>query len=102
MDASPAGRRTPPPGPVALPSILDRNNPGQIWQRDHSQPYASADDYAIIGRFHNFITGGVTVVIGGLGRNGTEAGVQYLTDPHYLDELEQHLGHPLTIKTWKR
>lgn len=79
-------------GSVAAPAILDSGDPGRIWQRDHRLPYASSDDYALIGRFHDATTGGLVVVIAGLGRNGTEAAAQFVTDPHYMDLLEQRLG----------
>ncbi len=82
-------------GPIGNPSILDRDHPDQPWQRDHSKPYASADDYALIARLHDATTGSTIVIIAGLGRNGTEGGAQYLTDAHYLTELENRLGHPL-------
>jgi hypothetical protein len=44
-------------GPATNPSILDAKHPGRIWHRDHSLPYATADDYALIGRFHDTVTG---------------------------------------------
>lgn len=77
------------------PSILDGEHPDRIWQRDHSQPYAAADDYALIARLHDPTSGSPIIVIAGLGRNGTEAGAQYLTNPRYLAELERQIAKPL-------
>ena len=85
-------------GPVAAPAIVDSSHPGRIWKRDHSQPYSSSDDYALIGRFHEATTGSLVVVIAGLGRNGTEAAAQFLTEPSYMDLLEQRLGQRLGDK----
>ena len=82
-------------GPIGNASIVDRDHPDQPWQRDRSKPYASADDYALVARLHDLTTGSTIVVIAGIGRNGTEAGAQYLTDAHYLAELESRVGHPL-------
>ena len=82
-------------GPVGSPAILDSTHPGRFWKRDHSLPYSAADDYALIGRFHDATTGSLIIVAAGLGRNGTEAAAQFLTDPHYMALLEQRLGHAI-------
>ena len=62
------------------------------WMRDRSLPYSSADDYAIIARFLDPTTGGWIVAIAGVGRNGTEAAAQFITSPHYLQQLRDRLG----------
>jgi hypothetical protein len=80
-------------GPASQPSIVDAAQPAKHWERDHNLPYSSSDDYALIGRYRDQTSGSVTVVVAGLGRNGTEAASQFLTDPHYMQQLEQHLGH---------
>lgn len=60
--------------------------------RDRSQPYSSADDYAIVARFLDPTTGGWIIAAAGVGRNGTEAAAQFITSPHYLEQLRDHLG----------
>jgi len=79
-------------GPVDRPAILDSASPSHRWERDHSLPYSSSDDFALVGRYRDATTGSVTVIIAGLGRNGTEAAAQFLTEPHYMQELESRLG----------
>lgn len=80
-----------PPG-TAEEVIVDRQNAGVRWERDRNLPYSGADDYAIIGRFQEPATGGWMVVIAGIGRNGTEAAAQFITSPHFLEQLQQQLG----------
>lgn len=72
-------------------SILDKGSPGMQWMRDHSRPYSSADDYALIARFRDATTGGWVVVLAGLGRNGTEAAAQFATSPRYMQMLRDRL-----------
>src|SRR5581483_2216595 len=79
---------SPRPGEV----IVDQTQPGVKWRRDESQPYSSADDYAIVARFHDPTIDGWVVAIAGLGRNGTEAAAQFATSPHYLQLLRDQVG----------
>jgi hypothetical protein len=72
--------------------ILDRSEPARSWVRDHSQPYASADDYAVVARFRDPTLDSWVIALAGLGRNGTEAAAQFATSPHYLDLLRRRLG----------
>jgi hypothetical protein len=62
------------------------------WQRDESQPYSSADDYAVVARFRDPRIDGWVVVLAGIGRNGTEAAAQFVTSPHYLELLRERIG----------
>jgi len=73
-------------------AILDRLSPVLVWQRDRSQPYASADDYAVAARFRDPTLDSWVVVLAGLGRNGTEAAAQFVTNPHYMDMLRSRIG----------
>jgi hypothetical protein len=73
-------------------SIMDSQQPSVAWGRDRSLPYSSADDYALIARFHNTVTDGWVVALAGVGRNGTEAAAQFVTSPHYLQLLKDSLG----------
>jgi len=84
--------------PEPLESIVDREHPEVRWSRDHSLPYSSADDYALVARFRDTTTGSVVVVLAGLGRNGTEAAAQFVTSPHYMRLLGDRLGSDLRNK----
>jgi len=79
-------------GPEVTPSIIDRRPKQGQWSRDQSQPYSSADDYALIARFRDPTTDSWLVVLAGLGRNGTEAASQFATSPHYMQLLKDQLG----------
>ena len=85
-------------GDSPIESIVDREHPGSIWRRDPSLPYSSADDYALVARFHDTTTGSLIVVIAGIGRNGTEAAADFATNPHYLDLLRSSVGRDLGEK----
>jgi hypothetical protein len=78
------------PNPVER--IVDSGQPQVSWQRDESQPYSSADDYAVLARFRDPRIDGWVVVLAGIGRNGTEAAAQFVTSPHYLELLRQRIG----------
>jgi hypothetical protein len=78
--------------PEPFESIVDREHPQVHWSRDHSHPYSSADDYALVARFRDTNTGSVVVVLAGLGRNGTEAAAQFVTSPHYMQLLKEQMN----------
>ncbi len=84
------------PGPAE--AIVDRDHPATKWERDPAQPYSSADDYAIVARFRDATTGGVLVVVAGIGRNGTEAAAQFVTSRYYMEELRRRVGASLAEK----
>jgi hypothetical protein len=73
-------------------SIVDDSHPGTHWQRDESLPYSSADDYALVARFHDATTDSWVVALAGVGRNGTEAAAQFATSPHYMQLLRDKTG----------
>jgi hypothetical protein len=73
-------------------SIIDKTQPQVHWVRDHSLPYSSADDYALVARFRDTTTDGWVVVLAGLGRNGTEAAAQFVSSPRYMQELRDRMG----------
>ena len=60
--------------------------------RDTSQPYSSADDYALVARFRDPTIDGWVVVLAGEGRNGTEAAAQFVASPHYMELLKDRIG----------
>lgn len=72
--------------------IMDRLQPKTTWERDHTLPYSSADDYAVVARFRDSTIDGWVVALAGLGRNGTEAAAQFVTSPHYLQLLRDQIG----------
>ena len=72
--------------------IVDRAQPLLYWTRDKSQPYSSADDYALVARFRDSTTDGWILVLAGLGRNGTEAAAQFVTSPPYMQLLRNQVG----------
>jgi hypothetical protein len=78
--------------PETTASIVDQTQPQVHWARDHSLPYSSADDYALVARFRNATTDSWVVVLAGLGRNGTEAAAQFATSPRYMQQLRDRIG----------
>jgi hypothetical protein len=78
--------------PEAAESIVDGAHPGAFWERDPKLPYSSADDYALIARYHDTTTDSWVVVLAGVGRNGTEAAAQFATSPHYMQLLRDQAG----------
>jgi hypothetical protein len=84
--------------PGADEIIVDRMHPQVQWKRDQSLPYSSADDYAIVARFHDTTIDGWVVVLAGVGRNGTEAAAQFVTSPHYMQLLRDRIGADLSSR----
>jgi hypothetical protein len=78
--------------PNADEVIVDRMQPQAHWSRDSALPYSSADDYALIARFRDTTTDGWVVALAGLGRNGTEAASQFVTNTHYMQMLRDQIG----------
>ena len=73
--------------------IVDQTQAQAHWDRDTSQPYSSADDYALVARFRDATTiDGWVVVLAGVGRNGTEAAAQFVASPHYMELLKERVG----------
>jgi hypothetical protein len=71
-------------------SIVDRNGPSQ-WYVDRPVQLATNiyRDYAIIGRFTDGNTGKLAVIAAGIGRGGTIAAGEFLTDPADLAQIER-------------
>ena len=78
--------------PEADAMILDRMRPQAHWERDQSLPYSSADDYAVVARFHDSTLDGWVVALAGLGRNGTGAAAHFATSPRYMQLLHDRIG----------
>lgn len=81
-----------PYSPTGRESIVDQMQPQTHWERDTSQPYYSADDYALVARFRNPTIDGWVVVLAGEGRNGTEAAAQFVASPHFMELLKERIG----------
>jgi hypothetical protein len=79
-------------------AIGDSAHPETVWSRDISKPYSNSDDYAIIARFHDPTTDSMMVLLAGIGRNGTEAAAQFVTSPHYMQELAGRIGTGLATR----
>jgi hypothetical protein len=73
-------------------AIVDSEHPAVRWERDPALPYSSADDFALVARFHSTTTDSWVVVLAGVGRNGTEAAAQFATSPHYMQLLRDQAG----------
>jgi hypothetical protein len=71
-------------------SIVDRNSPSQ-WYVDRPVQLATNiyRDYAIIARFTDSNTGKIAVIAAGIGRGGTIAAGEFLTDPADLAQIER-------------
>ena len=83
--------------------ILDRQNPAnRSWRHDPDVPYSKiTEDYALVSRFVDPLTEKMVVVVGGMGRDGTIAASEFVSDPHYLDMLKrprQELGQERICK----
>lgn len=76
--------------------IVDSAHPGTHWERDASLPYSSADDFAIVARFHDSTTDRWVVALAGVGRNGTEAAAEFATSPGYMQLLRDQAGTDFT------
>jgi hypothetical protein len=73
-------------------SIVDSKAPSQTqWVLDRSVQLATNNyrDYAIIARFTDGDTGKLAVVVAGIGRGGTIAAGEFLTDPGELAQLQR-------------
>jgi hypothetical protein len=72
--------------------IVDRNASGKPqWMVDRSVQMATNNyrDYGIVARFTDGNTGKLAVVVAGIGRGGTRAAGELLTDPAALAQLER-------------
>jgi hypothetical protein len=78
--------------------IVDEQHPGMHWERDATLPYSSADDYALVARFHDATTDSWVVALAGVGRNGTEAAAQFAASPHYMQLLQDQAGSDFANK----
>ncbi len=72
--------------------IVDSTAPKQVkWAVDRLQQMATNNyrDYAIVARFTDSNTGKTAVIVAGVGRGGTIAAGEFLTDPADMVQLER-------------
>jgi hypothetical protein len=72
-------------------TIRDKQNPdNHSYVHNPSIPYAQlTKDYAVVSRFSDSLTEKFVVVVGGMGRDGTIAAGEFVTDPKYLGMLAE-------------
>lgn len=75
--------------------ILDTKNPqSRLYQIDKTKPHNDfTQDYGIVARFHSPTTERDTVIIAGIGANGTQAATAMATDEHFFDQAVLTAGH---------
>jgi hypothetical protein len=79
--------------------IGDRQNPSKpLWHHNPYQPYSQIfQDWAIVSRFVDSRTEQMVVVVAGMGKDGTAAAGEFVTDPRYLQMLADRAP-----KGWER
>jgi len=73
-------------------SIVDSANPSQqSWTVDRSVQEATNNyrDYALVARFNDSTTGKLTLILAGIGRGGTIAAGEFVTDTNLLGQLKR-------------
>ena len=75
-------------------SIVDTKHPDpRLYQIDRTKPYSqSTQDYGIVARFLSPTTERETVIIAGIGANGTLAATSMATDERFFGELVRSAG----------
>ena len=75
-------------------SIVDTKHPdSRLYQIDRTRPYnQSTQDYGIVARFLSPTTERETVIIAGIGANGTLAATSMATDERFFGELVRSAG----------
>jgi len=79
--------------------IRDRQTPSKVmWAHHPEMPYSRiAFDYAIVSRFVDSRTEQTIVVVAGMGKDGTIAAGEFVTEPRYLETLASQAP-----KGWER
>jgi hypothetical protein len=79
--------------------ISDRQNPSKpVWHHNPYQPYSQVfEDWAIVSRFVDSRTEQMVVVVAGMGKDGTAAAGEFVTDARYLQMLADRAP-----KGWER
>jgi hypothetical protein len=76
-----------------LQRIEDRRHPSRRdWSVDFREPYSKlTQDFAIVARFRDPTTDETTMVVAGIGENGTIAAGEFVTSPAFLERLSRQL-----------
>lgn len=71
------------------PVIRDLQHPTQVnWRGDFQRPYSEVtEDYAIISRYVDPQVERMVVAVAGMGKDGTAAGGEFVTESKYLETL---------------
>ena len=79
-------------------SIVESGPGHRRWTVDREQQMATNNyqDYAIVARFTDVTTGRPTLIAAGIGRGGTIAAGEFLSDPHLLRSVLNRLASPQT------
>ncbi len=74
--------------------IVDTKHPdSRLYQIDRTKPYSqSTQDYGIVARFLSPTTERETIIIAGIGANGTLAATSMATDERFFGELVRSVG----------
>jgi hypothetical protein len=69
--------------------IVGRDDPEKrVWTSEWRVPYQDlAQDYAIVARFHDNVTGQPVIILAGILAEGTEAASEVVSDPQYLKAM---------------
>lgn len=68
--------------------IDDAFNASVHWTGTHGVPYSSgSSDFSLVARYRDPVTNSMTVVLAGLGINGTMAASAFVTSPQLVDAL---------------
>ena len=72
--------------------IADSQRPGQEWSIPSKEDGSSPEDYFLVCRIKNSVTGGATIVVAGLKQFGTEAAGHLLADSDQLGGILHKLA----------
>jgi hypothetical protein len=74
--------------------IRDRNNPARVISKGpESLPYSAVkEDYAIVSRYLDPLTEKLVITVAGIGKDGTLAAGEFVTESKYLEMLDARVG----------
>lgn len=80
--------------------IMDSRSNLRPWTVDRTQQIATNNyrDYAIVARFTDVTTGRLAIVVAGVGRGGTIAGGEFLTDADMLAPIVRSVGDKRNVE----
>lgn len=79
--------------------VVDRRSPQKrSWRlQRHAFERKPVDDYAVVGRIHDKVTGQPVIILGGILGEGTQAASEVVSNPAYLDAMLRKVP-----KNWDR